>query len=329
MSHALFSLAVALAVGQSSPPKTHPLAPSLPLLSKDQYARFTQVIDRFILADTGKLKGEEAKKALAELNKLGPEAVFQLLEGFNKAARMEDSCPAVIIGRKLSAILRTSNDIELVTFAKENIGLDVKAKRHMGTIRDLQLAAQLRRATLARQAAVGGKTRPSIGDTNPNPLAKPPKSMTVAELADAIGKARDLPLKNLLVEIEKREGPKVPEALGMVAGGSYESDVRELAQSLLTKHVARQKPDVIKSLLKHERSEVRAAAAAAAPKHRLGAELIDLLNDDEAAVRREARAALVRLSGGADHGPSANASASERAEAIRQWRQWWAGEKRK
>src|SRR5436190_3868931 len=172
MTPAVLGMVLAVVSGQSSPQKTHPLAPSLPLLSKEEYARFTQVIDRFILYDTGKLKGEEGKKALAEFNKLGPEAVFQLLEGFNKAANMEHSCPAVIIGRKLSMVLSSSNDLELLVFAKENIGLDVKAKRHMGTIRDLQLAAQLRRATLQRRIASGGNPRPSIGDTNP--IAKAP-----------------------------------------------------------------------------------------------------------------------------------------------------------
>src|SRR5262245_23708501 len=115
MSYALLSVAVLLSAGQgqSSPQKTHPLAPSLPLLSKEEYARFEKIIDRFILYDTGKIKGDEGKKALAEFNKLGPEAVFQLIEGFNRAANMEHSCPAVIIGRKLTTILSSSNDVQL------------------------------------------------------------------------------------------------------------------------------------------------------------------------------------------------------------------------
>src|SRR5262245_59157151 len=87
--------------------KSHPLAPSLPLLSKEEYEAFERVIDRFIEYDTGKLKGAEGKKALADFQKLGSSAVFQLIEGFNRAANMEDSCPAVIIAHKLSTIINS------------------------------------------------------------------------------------------------------------------------------------------------------------------------------------------------------------------------------
>src|SRR5262249_26225468 len=153
----LLALTLALFPGQTSdtPRRPHPLAPSLPVLTKEEYAAFDRIIDRFMLSEAGKLTGAEGRKALADLNDLGPEAIFSLIEGFNRAARLGDSCSAVVIGRKIAKLLAASNDIELMTFAKENIGAGVAAKRHTETVKNLQLGAQLRRAALQRAAASG------------------------------------------------------------------------------------------------------------------------------------------------------------------------------
>ena len=81
MTSRLLLLTALFACDQTTDRKPHPLAPSLPLLSTEEYQAFEKVIDRFIQADTGKLTGEEKKKAIAEFKKLGSEAVFQLIEG--------------------------------------------------------------------------------------------------------------------------------------------------------------------------------------------------------------------------------------------------------
>src|SRR4051794_30279116 len=49
-----------------TPRKPHPLAPSLPELTDKEEAELDRAIDRFIQADTGKLAGADAKKAMAE-----------------------------------------------------------------------------------------------------------------------------------------------------------------------------------------------------------------------------------------------------------------------
>src|SRR6266478_5100238 len=82
-----------------TPPKPHPLAPSLRATTEEEEDKFDQIIDRFIEYDTGKLKGPEAKKALEDFLKLPPEAVFALIRGLNKAAAINHSCPALVIGR--------------------------------------------------------------------------------------------------------------------------------------------------------------------------------------------------------------------------------------
>src|SRR5262245_51018666 len=83
-----------------SPRKPHPLAPSLPQLSEAEEEQLDQIIERFIQTDIGKLRGDEAKRAIAEFNKLGPEAIFALIRGVNRAAEIEASCPVLIIGKK-------------------------------------------------------------------------------------------------------------------------------------------------------------------------------------------------------------------------------------
>jgi hypothetical protein len=50
--------------------------------------------------------------------------------------------------------------------------------------------------------------------------------------------------------------------------------------------------------------------------------LIDLLNDAEKTVERAAYAALKALTR-QDFGPAANASANDKARAVRAWKAWW------
>ena len=313
MNSILLALALALFPGQTSdtPRRPHPLAPSLPVLTKEEYAAFDRIIDRFILYDTKKLTGAEGRKALADLNDLGPEAIFSLIEGFNRAANMEHSCPAVVIGRKIAKLLAASEDIELLTFAKENIGAGVKAKRHMGTVKDLQLGAQLRRAALQRAGATGL-------------VSKAPRSMNTDELINAAAKERGMPLKNILRELEKRDDPKVLHPLKKAAA-SGDKEIRELARGLLAKNLTRQKPEELKAGLKDKSPEMRVAAAqaVAAKKLRWVPELIELLDDTDREVRQATHLALRTVSGGADYGPSADATPEQRAASIRQWREWW------
>ena len=109
------SISLVLSVAADQPDqetqrKPHPLFPSLHELSEQEENRLDDVIDRFIDYDSGKLKGPEGKKALSEFHKLGPDAVLALLRGLNKAARIEHSCPAVQITKKLAKMLSTSSD---------------------------------------------------------------------------------------------------------------------------------------------------------------------------------------------------------------------------
>src|SRR5690242_11613313 len=76
----------------TTPRKPHPLAPSLPETTTEEENKFDKIIDQFILADTGKLKGPEAKTAMEDFRKLPPESIFALIRGMNKSATMDHSC---------------------------------------------------------------------------------------------------------------------------------------------------------------------------------------------------------------------------------------------
>lgn len=127
-----------------TPRRPHPLAPSLPELTDKEEAAFDAVIDKFIAADTGQLSGADARKAMDEFKRLGPEATFALIRGFNKSAHIDHSCPALTIGRKLTVILRSSDDVQLLQFAKENVGAGVKKTRHGDVIRDIKMGCSQR-----------------------------------------------------------------------------------------------------------------------------------------------------------------------------------------
>ncbi|HZZ81117.1 MAG TPA: hypothetical protein VFE62_21625 [Gemmataceae bacterium] len=308
-----FSLVAVLLVVAQVPAdrEPHPLAPSLPRLTKAESRQVDDVIERLILADIGKLRGEDAKKANADFNKLGPESIFNLIDGLNRAANMESSCPAVLIAKKVGRILTTSNDLELLQFAKENIGAGVTAKRHLNVLNDLQSAILFRKATVQRSGAA----------------TKSLSAMSIYELEKAIPKQRGPALKATLTEVEKRNGMKSAEML--INGiSATDVDIAKLSRELLAKNMKHQSGADLKKLLKHDRKEARIGAAGAigARKLRFGAELIDLLQDGDDDVRQAGRSALKQIFG-VDHGPVANASFGDRESSIARWRAWWKEQK--
>ena len=138
----------------STPRKPHPLAPSLPELTDKEEEQIDRIVERFIQADTGKLKGDAARQAIADFQKLGPEATFALIRGLNRAAAIEHSCPAVTIAKKLNGILSKTKDRQLLDFARENAGAGVEKSRHMNVIKDLRVNCTLRKNALEASGTV-------------------------------------------------------------------------------------------------------------------------------------------------------------------------------
>ncbi|HEY1858822.1 MAG TPA: hypothetical protein VGG61_00600 [Gemmataceae bacterium] len=328
MTTTLLSLALAglISAGDptDTPRKPSAIAPSLHELTDDEEAELDRIIDRFIDGDIGKLRGADAKKARQEFDKLGPDAIPALIRGINKAAKIEGSCPATIIAKKLSSMLAGTEDVELLEFVRENAGAGVGRTQHSGILHELRVNCALRKSELARRG-ITEKTPTSLTATE-----RPPRSMTVSELAEAAGKDRGPRLNEVLNELGKRKGAEVVSALG-TAAASYDGDTRQLARDLLERTLRREGQEVVKEKLTDDRAEVRAMAArvAADKGWKFGKELIDLLGEDaEASVRDAAHQALVKMNKGKDLGPDTKATSAEKADALARWREWWAKQAR-
>ena len=216
----------------AAPRKPNPLAPSLPLLTSDEEDQLDKIIDRFMLFDTGELKGDEGKKALGDFEKLGPEAIPALIRGINRAAVMEKSCPTLVIAKKLSRMLAASDDDELLDFAYDNIAAGVDRSQHMAVLQNLRVMCMLRRNALQRLAERTG--------------VKAPHKMTTAELADAMARDSGNRLKMELMELGQRKGPDVLTGL-IAAAGNKDQDVQKLARDLMVAQMATQGIDIIQT----------------------------------------------------------------------------------
>jgi hypothetical protein len=317
----IFATTLLLAGGDSYADRPrHPLAPSLPVLTKEENAKLDAVVDKFIQHEIGKLPKAQEKQAKDDLYRLGPEAIFALVDGFNRAAQLESSCATVTIGKKIEIIISGTNDVDLILFVRENVaaGVDDKIKRKLplvNSIRNVQTTCLLRKGEILRKG---------LAVAPPPAQPKAISSMSMAELEKAAGKERGDTLTKVLTEIEKRESVQTAAILGKIAAGA-DPEASKLAKTLLFKHAEKQAPTQLKTLLKHKSTEVRAAAARTIGSKglRYGDELIGLLQDDEPNVQQAARAALTRLSDGMDFGPAPNASFGDRAAAAQKWRTWW------
>lgn len=335
MTPTLLALVTAMAISGAPPARTetprkpNPLAPSLPLLTDEEENQLDQMIVCFIDYESGAVRGPDAKKVLADFQKLGPESIPALIRGLNRAAKIEHSCPAVIIAKKLARMLNATKDSELLEFARENVGAGVTQSRHMGVIKDLRVLCTLRKRTLVQEesrAAV--RTLPgarAVGSARSAAGKKEISELSVTELVQAAGTERGPRLKAVLTELGGRKGEAVLGALGSAAT-TYEADIQELARDLLTRQISGLSATEVKGKLHDDRAEVRAAAARAAASKGLHLEhdLINLLTDEEPVVRRQAHQALGTLNPGVDFGPKDSAAEAECKDAQQKWRGWLA-----
>lgn len=299
--------------------ESNPLAPSLPLLTDKEEEKIDNVIDRFIQYDMGQLRGEEGKKALKEFRDLGPEAIPGMIRGLNRAAKIESSCPAVTIARKLAVMLRASNDADLLDFARENVGAGITQSRHMAVIKDLKVLCIMRKRTVGN---------------NPVTLRTPPQreqepiTLAIPDSPPADQEKRDTKSEKRLRKIAERNDDEAVAELAKAAS-SKDKSTQQLGRDLLTQVLSRQSSETLKDKFKDGHAVVRETAARVGGTKRfpLGTELIDLLSDDDADVRQAAHQALIRLNRGIDFGPEADAGEAERSAALKKWREWWIKQK--
>jgi hypothetical protein len=296
------------------PRESHPLAPSLPLLTEKEEEKVDDTVDRFIQYDMGQLRGEEGRKALKEFRELGPETIPGLIRGLNRAAKIESSCPAVTIAKKLAVMLRASNDPDLLEFARENVGAGITQSRHMGVIRDLKMVCIMRKRSVGSNVVARDRPRQE----------ERPVTLTIPDSAPEETRVLQTKGKYLREAAQRGDDQALVELAH--AASSKDKDTRQLGQELLTQVLSAQDAERVKEAFKNKRAIVRSTAARVAGDRQLpfGAELINLLSDEDSEVREAAHQVLVRLNGNKDFGPSADSNDAERSAAIKKWREWWA-----
>lgn len=144
-------------------------------LTQEEEDRIDRIIDRFIKFDAGRLGGAEGKKALQDFNNLGPEAIPGLIRGLNKAATMRESCPATTIAKKLNRLLASTDNPEILDFARENIGAGLKNTPYEHLFNRLKVTCILRKRALYEMKNAR-RTTPAIAPSYPSSGSRSPGS---------------------------------------------------------------------------------------------------------------------------------------------------------
>src|SRR5262249_8430450 len=266
----LVLLLLVCAADDDTPRKQSAIAPSLRALSKEEEAKLEDTIDRFIQSDTGKLKGEEGRKAQKEFDSLPPEAIPALIRALNRAAKDNQTCPVLTITKKLSRMLLASEDEKLLEFARDEIGADgADRSRYGAALKDLRSRILARKNSLARST-------PKPKPIEPKSLAK----QSTAELAKLASTERGDKLEGIVAELGKRDGKEALDGL-IVATSASEAKVKKLAREAIESHLGRLSATALAPHLEEDNVEVRRAAVRLAAKHaRLVPKVIDRTDDD-------------------------------------------------
>lgn len=285
-----------------------PIAPSLPKLTEEQEARLDAIVDKFILFDTGRLPGQQGQKAKADFQALKLESVPALLRGLQKASKIDHSCPVALISQKLKSLLLTSNDSELLDFARDEISSAIEDSRHGPILRDLRA-----RVTIARNKAIV---------ENP-PVPKWLREMPVIKMLDAL-KRNESPslLQAMAKELARRTDKESLLALAEFAYCPYR-EINQPSGELLIKRLKQLNDYEILGFLVNPTPAVKLGAlkylqeSSAMPKY---ADVIALLDDANSEVRQMARKTLMKWAPGKDFGPDEKADVEARRRSMKEWR---------
>lgn len=177
----------------------------------------------------------------------------------------------------------------------------------------------------------------ALQDDKPrDPPAAHPEGQLIAVDAGVLRRAEEMraasaPRKEeLLAEWRDRKGGEYTEALAYVLPRLSEP-MRLKARRALAERLTRMTAATLHRMLQDDDAEIRRAAALACGKKHARDRIPDvlpLLDDEEPAVAKAARAALKTLSG-EDFGPRPDADRTERALAAAAWKAWWLKERKK
>ena len=309
-----YLLLILLIMGQTVPitgkREPNPLAPSLPLLSDAEEARYDKIVNQFIKYDLGQLPGAEGLKAKNDFLKLTSESIPALFRGLQISSKLEHSCPVAMISQKLKSFLLKSEDDELLDFARDELTSALEGSRHAPLLQDMRLGVTLRRkVVLANKPAV------------PKWLL----SMTVAEMLKSLQEEENQQKHKLMAqELGRRGDHESLQGLGLFAVSFY-PEVKEPSIKLLQEKMRKLKIGEMQEFLKDTNPLLRQKAAEAMGnlKATKGAEdLVPLLLDANGGVQKAVREALVKIASGKDFGPIDFSNSESVRESQSEWKRW-------
>lgn len=290
----------------------NPLAPSLPLLSEAEEARYDKIVNQFIKYDLGQLPGAEGLKAKNDFLKLTSESIPALFRGLQISAKLEHSCPVAMISQKLKSFLLKSEDDELLDFARDELTSALEGSRHAPLLQDMRLGVTMRRkVVLANKPAV------------PKWLL----TMTVAEMLKSLQEEENQQKHKLMAqELGRRGDHESLQGLGLFAVSFY-PEVKEPSIKLLQEKMRKLKIGEMREFLKDMNPLLRQKSAEAMGnlKATKGAEdLVPLLLDANGGVQKAAREALVKIGAGKDFGPIDFSNSESVRKSQLEWKRWLA-----
>ena len=309
-----YLLLILLIMGQTVPitgkREPNPLAPSLPLLSEAEEARYDKIVNQFIKYDLGQLPGAEGLKAKNDFLKLTSESIPALFRGLQISSKLEHSCPVAMISQKLKSFLLKSEDDELLDYARDELTSALEGSRHAPLLQDMRLGVTMRRkVVLANKPAV------------PKWLL----SMTVAEMLKSLQEEENQQKHKLMAqELGRRGDHESLQGLGLFAVSFY-PEVKEPSIKLLQEKMRKLKIGEMQEFLKDTNPLLRQKAAEAMGnlKATKGAEdLVPLLLDANGGVQKAAREALVKIGAGKDFGPIDFSNSESVKKSQSEWKRW-------
>lgn len=308
----VFVVSWAAAAAPKAGPKTSP-----------EGDKYDAIVDDFIRADVGELRGEQGRAAMEAFRRLNTEeAIPAVVRGVNKAAKIRASCPIMVVSSKLQQLTGNCTNTALLRQAHN----DLAAERNTPYG---YYVANLKQALEARRAELEGrepKHEVTMTGGTPGQLRRSRVSLakwTFKDLEDAIAEDSDEQLLRVLEEVSNRQGSEYTELLAKAVAG-MKPENKEIARGLLARRLTRMTDETLREKLKDTDPEVRAMAARAAGYKGLTsgyAELAAMLRDKSPAAAAEAKATLVKLSG-EDFGPAEGAKGVEWYEASKRWEKW-------
>jgi hypothetical protein len=190
------------------------------------------------------------------------------------------------------------------------------------------------KATQSPPAAEKPQPQPPISSAgkkdDPVPMPEKPASATEGDLEAETSQlvkrliAADGKQEKIVEEYRDKRGVAYTQALAAAVPRLPES-VKSKARDALAERFTRMTTATLRARLKDDDAEIRRACALACAmkedKEHIP-DLIPLLQDPDSGVARAAHVALKNLSG-KDFGPNAQATSTEKAEAVSKWLAWW------